>query len=207
MGHREAVGNEVECGETNDEVRRAHGRVDDKDSQVETSEDETTTATPDTPPRMSLKGEWIGNTSDGSSRLTTPKMKSASARNASCDHPLAAEDAETRNLTRPPEDPGDVTDDDARHPDEPTEPPDDAESARVRDGEERAEARWSRVSEASRGRADKTAESGGTTGAQTESRSDEGVPGNAKVDPEDPGSTTDRREDVEVEPGGETEAR
>ena len=29
-----------------------------------------------------------------------------------------------------------MTDDDARHPDEPTEPPDDAESARVRDGEE-----------------------------------------------------------------------
>ena len=77
----------------------------------------------------------------------------------------------------------------------------------MRDGDERAEARWSRVSEASRGRTDKTAESGGTMGARTESRSDEGVPGNAKVDPEDPGSATDRCEDVEVEPGGETKAR
>ena len=87
------------------------------------------------------------------------------------------------------------------------QPPDDAESARVRDGEERAEARWLRVSEASRGRADKTAESGGTTGTRTESRSDEGVPGSAKVDPEDPGGGTDRREVIKVEPGGETEAR
>ena len=45
------------------------------------------------------------------------------------------------NSPRTSEDPGDVTDDDAHHPDEPTEPPDNAESARVRGGEERVEER------------------------------------------------------------------
>ena len=186
MGHREAAGDEVECGEMNDEVRRAHERVDDEDNQVETSEDETTTVTPHAPQSMSLEGEWIAQTSG---------------------HPDSDENAETRNSTRPPKDPGDATGDDARHPDEPTEPPNDAESARVRDGEERAEARWSRVSEASRGCADKTAESGGTTGARTESRSDEGVPGSTEDDPGDPGGGADRRDDTEVEPGGEAEVR
>ena len=105
---------------------------------------------------------------------------------------------------RPSEDLGDATDDDARHPDEPTEPPDDAESARVRGGEERIEERVSRMLT---GRANETAESGGATGARTESDSDEGVPGSAEDDPEDQGGATDRRKVVEVEPGSETKAR
>ena len=141
MSHREAAGDEVKGGETNDEVRRAHKRVDDEDSRVETSEGKTTTATPRTPQSTPLEGEWIGKTSGGSSELTAPGMESASARSASCDHPLAAEDAEPRNPTRLPEDPGNATDDDARYPDKPTEPPDDAESTRVRGGEERVEER------------------------------------------------------------------
>ena len=92
----------------------------------------------------------------------------------------------------------------ARHPDEPTEPPDDAESARVRDGEERVGAR---VSEVSRGRADETVGSDSAAGAQTESRSDESAPGSTEDAPDSPGGGTDRRADVEVEPGGETEVR
>ena len=148
--HREAAGDEVEGGETNDEVRRAHKRVDDEDSRVEMSEDKTTTATPHAPQSTPLKGEWIGQTSDHQS------AKSASARSASRDHPDLDENVETRNSPRPPEDPGDATDDDVRHPDEPTEPPDDAESARVQGGEERVKA------DVSRGRADETAELGGS---------------------------------------------
>ena len=65
------------------------------------------------------------------------------------------------NSPRTLEDPEDATDDDARHPDKPTEPPDNAESTRVRGGEERVEERVSRVST---GCADEMAESGGTTG-------------------------------------------
>ena len=187
--HREAAGDEVEGGETNDEVRRAHKRVDDEDSRVETSEDETTTATPHAPQSMPLEGEWIEQTSGGTAELTVREL----------DHP--DENAETRNLTRPPEDPGDATDDDVRHPDEPTEPPDDAESARVRGSEERVEAR---VSRAPRGRADEMVGPGGDAGAQTDSGGDEGVPGSAEVDPEDPGGATNSREVVEAEPGGET---
>jgi hypothetical protein len=53
---------------------------------------------------------------------------------------------------RSSEDPGDATDDDVRHPDESTEPPDNAESARVRGGEARVQARVSKVSRTSRGR-------------------------------------------------------
>ena len=160
-----------------------HERVDNEDSQVEMSEGETTMATPRTPQSTPLEGEWIEKASG---------------------HPDSDENAEPRNSTRPPEDPGDATDDDARHPDEPTEPPDDAESVRVRDGEERVEAR---VSEASRGRADKTVGPDSATGAQTKSRNNEGVPGSSEDDPEDPGGATDRRDDVEVEPGGETKVR
>ena len=110
----------------------------------------------------------------------------------------------TKNSPRLPEDPGDATDDDTCHPDEPTEPPDDAESMRVRDSEERVEAR---VSEVSTGRADETAESDSTTGTRTESDSDEGMPGSSEDDSEDPGGGTDRHEVVEVEPGGETTDR
>ena len=110
----------------------------------------------------------------------------------------------TKNSPRLPEDPGDATDGDACHPDEPTEPPDDAESMRVRDSEERVEAR---VSEVSTGRADETAESDSTTGTRTESDSDEGMPGSSEDDSEAPGGGTDRHEVVEVEPGGETTDR
>ena len=106
--------------------------------------------------------------------------------------------------TTPPEDPRDATDDNARHPDEPTEPPDDTESARVRDGKERVEVRVSKVS---RGCADETVGSDSAAGAQTESRSDEGAPGGTEDAPDSPGGGTDRRADVEVEPGGETEVR
>ena len=209
MGHREAAGDEVEGRDSemdDDEPCRAHECVNDKRSRVEMSEDKTTMATPDAPPSTPLEGEWIGKTSGGGAAWTAPEMNwptrySTSTRGASHDHPDSAEDAETRYSPRQPEDPGDATDDDAHHPDEPTEPPDNTESARVRGGEERVE---ERVSEASRGRADETAESGGTTGARTESRSDKGVPGNTKVDPEDPGGATNSCEVVEVEPGGET---
>ena len=56
-----ATGEEAEGGEKDgDEPRRAHERVDNKDSWVETSEDETTTATPRAPQSMPLEGEWIG---------------------------------------------------------------------------------------------------------------------------------------------------
>ena len=108
------------------------------------------------------------------------------------------------NSPRTSEDPGDAMDDDARHPDEPTEPPDNAKSARVRGGQRRVEVDVSRML---RGRADKTVGSDSTMGTRTELDSDEGVPGSTEVDPEDPGSAMDRREDVEVEPGGKTEAR
>ena len=146
MGHREATGDNVESGKMNDEEHRAHGRVDDEDSRVETSEDKTTTVTPDTPPRTPLEGEWIGKTSGGGAAWTAhetnwPTRYSTSARGTSRDHPDLDEDVETRSPTGPLEDPGDAMDDDARHPDEPTEPPDDAESTRVRGGEERVEER------------------------------------------------------------------
>ena len=95
------------------------------------------------------------------------------------------------NSPRTSEDPGDATDDDARHPDEPTEPPDDAESARVRGGQRRVEVDVSRMS---RGRADETVGSDSTTGARTKSEGDEDGPGNPKNAPDD------------VEPGGETNA-
>ena len=149
--HREAAGDEVEGGEMNDEVRRAHKRVDDEDSRVETSEDETTTVTPDIPQSTPLEGEWIKQASGGSSKPTAHETTSTSTRSTLCDHP--DEDAGQTNPPRPTEDPGDATDDDARHPDKPTEPPDDTESARVQDGEERVGARWSRVSEAPRAHA------------------------------------------------------
>ena len=57
------------------------------------------------------------------------------------------------------------------------------------------------------GRANETAESGSATGARTELDSDEGVPGSSEDDPEDPGGGVDRHNDVEVEPGSETEVR
>ena len=207
-----ATGEEVEGGEMDDdEPRRAHERIDDEDSRVEMSEDKTTTATPGAPPSMPLEGEWIEKASGGSSEPTAHEMTSASARGASHDHPAedAApmnpdEDAGQTDSPRPPEDPGDATDDDSRHPDEPTEPPDDAESARVRGGEGRVEAD---VERSSRGRADETVGSDSAMGARTESRNDEGVPGSSKDDPEDPGGATDRRDVVEVEPGGETMGR
>ena len=177
MSHREAAGDEVEGGETNNEIRRAHERINDQDSRMETSEDETTTATPCAPQSMPLEGEWIGQTSGGTAELTIHEL----------DHPDSGKNAETRNPTRLPENPGDVTDDDTCHPDEPTEPPDDAESTRVQGSEERVEVRVSRVS---RGCADEMAESGGIMGTRTESRSDEGVPGSARVNPEDLGGVT-----------------
>ena len=82
--------------------------------------------------------------------------------------------------------------------------PDDTESAGVRDGKERVEAR---VSEVSRGRADETVGSDSAGGAQTEWRSDEGAPGSTEDAPDSPGGGMDRRADVEVKPGGETEVR
>ena len=179
--HREAAGDKVEGGETNDEVRRAHKRVDDEDSRVEMSEDETTMATPHAPQSMPLEGEWIEQTSGGTAELTVRKL----------DHP--DENAETRNPTRPPEDPGDAMDDDARHPDEPTEPPDDTESARVRGGEERVEMM---VSKAPR-------EDPKGAGDGDEER--------RPVRPDKPSSNAQVElrdsEDVQVEPGGETKAR
>ena len=126
MGHREAAGFEVESGETNNKEHRVHECVNDEDNQVETSKDETTTVTPDMPPRTLLEGEWTGQASGSSSKPTARKTTSAS-----CNHPDSDKDVETRNPTTLPEDPGDAMDDDTRHPDEPTEPPDDAESARV----------------------------------------------------------------------------
>ena len=94
--HREAVGDEVKGGETNDEVRRAHKHVDDKDSRVEMSEDKTTTATPHAPQSMPLEGEWIEQTSGGSSEPTAHETKTASARCASRNHPDSGENAETK---------------------------------------------------------------------------------------------------------------
>ena len=117
---------------------------------METSEDKTTMATPHTPQSTPLEVEWIGQMSNHQS------AKSASAQSASRDHLDLDENVETRNSPRPPEDPGDVTDGDVRHPDEPTEPPDDAESARVQGGKERVKA------DVSRGCADETAELGGS---------------------------------------------
>ena len=201
--HREAAGDGVKGGETNDKPCRAHERADDQDNRVETSEDETTTATPHAPPRTPLEGEWTGQASGGSSKPTARETKTASARCESRDHPDSGENAEMKNSPGLPEDPGDATDDDARHPNEPTKSPDDAESARVRGGEERVE---ERVPRGLRGRADETVGSDSTMGARTESRNDEGVPGSSEVDPEDPGGATDRREEVQVEPGGKAGA-
>ena len=82
---------------------------------------------------------------------------SMSARSTSCDHPDSDENTETSNPTRPSEDPGDVTDDDARHPDEPTEPPDMPEGTRRRGIQEQVE---TRVSGASRGGAEGTGDDG-----------------------------------------------
>ena len=110
MGHMEAVGDDVESGKTNVEERRAHGHIDDEDSRVETSEDETTMAIPDAPPRMPLEGEWTGKASGGAAwtahETNWPMRYSTSARGALHDHPDSAEDAETRYPPRPPEDLG-----------------------------------------------------------------------------------------------------
>ena len=203
-----ATGEEAEGGEKDDdELRRAHERIDNEDSWVETSEDETTTVTLHAPPRTPLEGEWTGQASGGSSKPTARETKTASARCESHDHPDSGENAEMKNSPRPLEDPGDATDDGARHPVKPTEPPDNAGSARVRDGEERVDARWSRVSEAPRGRTDEMVRPGSNAGARTDSEGDEDVPWSIQDDPEDPGDSADRRDGIEVEPDGETEAR
>ena len=105
--HEGAMGDEVEGGETDDEVRRAHERVDDEDGRVETSEDETTTTRPHAPQSMLLEGEWTGQVSSGISKPTAPKM----------------------DPTRPSRDPAGVTGNDEHRPDRPTEPSDKPQGA------------------------------------------------------------------------------
>ena len=121
--HEGAMGDEVEGGETDDEVRRAHERVDDEDGRVETSEDETTTTRPHAPQSMLLEGEWTGQASGGISKPTAPEM----------------------DPTRPSRDPAGTTGDDERRPDGPTEPPDKPQGAGGRDGDARVETEMSRA--------------------------------------------------------------
>ena len=119
--HELATGDKVKGGETDDEDCRAHERVDDESSRVETSEDETTTMTPHAPQSMSLEGEWTGQASGGINKPTAPKMTSE-------DHP--DEDGGPTNPTRPSRDPEDATGDDEHRPDAPTEPPNMPEGTR-----------------------------------------------------------------------------
>ena len=146
--------------EKDDDVRRAHERVDDETSRVDTSEDETTTTTAGAPQSTSLEGEYIPQASDDSAELIVRKpdgvkatrdqdqesVTSASALSALRDHP--DEDAGMKNPIRPSRDLADATGDDKHRSDAPTEPPDMPEGTRRRWGDERAE---TGVSEVSRG--------------------------------------------------------
>jgi hypothetical protein len=178
MSHEGAVGDE------DDEECRALKRVDDETSRVETSEDETTTTIPETPhaPQSTpLKGECTGLTSGGDSE------------SAACetDHPDDRDDAKSTNHSRPSEDPADATGDDERRPDAPTEPPDMPEGTRGRGSWERVEMGASREVE------------GGPADDGDEGRR----PGRFDGPPDRPYDETRDPEGVQVEPGGETEAR
>ena len=134
--HEVATGDEVKGGETDKDECRAHERVNDKDSRVEKSEDETTTMRPHAPQSMPLEGEWTGQASGGISKPTAPET----------------------DPTRPSRDPEDATGDDERRPDAPTEPPNMPEGMRgrgSRDGNARVE---TEVSRTSRGHAEATGE-------------------------------------------------
>ena len=210
-GSQNPPDDEVESGETADEDCRARTkRIDGRPSQVEASEDETTTTTtPDAPPRTPLEGKYAPQASDGSIELTVRKSDqakatrdqgqtatttSASTRSASCDHPTETET--TTDLGRPSEDPADATGDDERRPDEPTEPPDKPEGMGWRGSEQRVGEVELRVSRAS------------TEGA--EAAGDDGDEERRPVKPNEPPDrpqveSTDPA-NIQVEPGGETDA-
>ena len=203
--HEVATGDEVEGGGTDDEDRRAHERIDDERSRVETSEDETVTTT-----------------------------ISASAPSASCDHP--DEDAVTTDPARPSRDPEDATGNDERRPDAPTEPPDMPGGTRGRGSREGVETEVSRgpnrAAEATGGNGDETRRPEKPDGSPNEvegarveevetsvlqaSKDIQDGPGDGDNDerrPERPAGPSDepsveRRDpaDVQVEPGGATEA-
>ena len=200
-------------GATGDKVEG--GEMDDKDGRVETSEDETTTATPHAPQSMSLEGEWTGQASGGISKPTALET----------------------DPTRPSRDPEDATGDDERRPDAPTEPPNMPEGTKgrgSRDGDARVE---TEVSRTSRGHAEGTGDSSikarrpekpdqlpdEVEGARVQevemvmskvSRSveedpgDDGGEGSERPDepPDEPRGESGGPTDVQVEPGGETKA-
>ena len=206
MPLEERAGDEVESGETADEERRAPERVD------ETSQVETTTTTPGAPQSASLEGECAPQASDGSVELTrrepdqakatrdqgqTTTTTSASARSASCDHPTETET--TTDLGRPSEDPAEATGDDERHPDEPTEPPDKPEGAGRRDGEQSVEEVESSEVEVLRA---------STEGVEAvgDDGDEERRPGKPEKPPDRPPVESTEPADIQVEPGGETDA-
>jgi hypothetical protein len=180
--HEGATGEGLKGGEENDdEESRALERVDNEDSRVETSEDETTTTRPSAPQSTPLEGECTGQTGGGDSESAACEM----------DHP-EGDDGST-NPTRPSRDPADATGDDEHRPDAPTEPPDMPEGTRGRGS-------WERVE----------------TGVSRASREVEGGPGDDDEEhrslrsdepPDEPSTETRDRPAVQVEPGGETEAK
>ena len=179
--HELATGDKVEGGETDDEDRRAHERIDDESSQVEMSEDETTTTTPHAPQSTLLKGQWTGQASGGINKPTAPETTSK-------DHP--DEDGGPTNPTRLSSDPGDATGDDERRPDTPTDPPDQSEGTRGRGGEERVESSELRVS-----RAPNDVQEGLGENIDEECRPRR---------PGEPPNEARNPTDVQVEPGGKT---
>jgi hypothetical protein len=195
--HEGATGEGLKGGEENgDEESRALEHVDNEDSRVETSKDETTTTRPSAPQSTPLEGECTGQTSGGNSESTAcetdrqTSTTSTSVPSAERSHPVA----ETTDPPRPSEDPADTTGDDERRPDGPTEPPDKPEGARGRRGEARVETRRSKASREVEGGAGDDDDEERRPGKPDE-------PSNEPViEPRDP-------KDVQVEPGGETEAK
>ena len=214
--HELATGDKAKGGEMDDEDRRAHERVNDEDSRVEKSEDETTTTRPHAPQSMPLEGEWTGKASGGISKPTAPEM----------------------DPTRPSRDTEDATGDDERRPDTPAEPPNMPEGTRgrgSRDGDARVK---TEVSRTSRGHAEATGEisdeprrptkpndspdelevarveevetslSKASRGVQEgpDDDDDEGRPGVPDEPSDEPSVESRGPADVQVEPGGETEA-
>ena len=173
------------------------------------SEDAATTTRPDAPQSMSLEGECAPQASNGSTELTlrepdqakatrdqgqTASTTSASARSASRGHPTDTET--TTDASRPSEDPADATGDDERRPDEPTEPPDKPEGMRWRGSEQRVGEVELRVSRAST----EGVEAAGDDGDE------ERRPGKPDEPPDRPQVESTEPADIQVEPGGETDA-
>lgn len=208
----DASGGEVHELVTGDKVEG--GETDDEDSRVETSEDEIMATRPHAPQSMSLEGEWTGQASGGISKPTAPET----------------------DPTRPSRDPEDATGNDERRPDAPTEPPDMPGGTRGRGSREGVETEVSRgpnrAAEATGGNGDETRRPEKPDGSPNEvegarveevetsvlqaSKDIQDGPGDGDNDerrPERPAGPSDepsveRRDpaDVQVEPGGATEA-